>query len=265
MPVALLKRDELGAAQTSDSLGALDAFLGKQFSEAVSTIGLILAGRELLSRQRLVAVSAGKAILVPWGALVRDPALVDHPLALEASLGKVLLVAWHTDDFLVAWDEALVPDGLLAHGAAETLLMPLLALVLKLLHTSLEDVGASIAAGSKVVVMAISAVELVVPGRERLIYQAIGAVHTLEAFLMPMLVLVRQILGVSSNGCLALLAAISKEVLVALDAVGVLLAQDVTMTRQVKVAVPAAEVPAMPILIHRLGILARKDQLKKGA
>ena len=57
-----------------------------------------------------------------------------YPIALEASLGKVLLVAGHTDHLLVAGDEALVANGLLAHRATEALLMPLLALVLKLLH-----------------------------------------------------------------------------------------------------------------------------------
>lgn len=57
-----------------------------------------------------------------------------HPVALEAPLREVLLIAGHADHFLVARDETLVADWLLAHRAAEALLMPLLALVLKLLH-----------------------------------------------------------------------------------------------------------------------------------
>lgn len=259
VPVALLKRDELGASQASDSLGALDALLGKQISEAVGAVRLVLAGRELLARQRLVAVGAGEAVLVPGGTLVRDAALVDHPLALQAALCKVLLVAGHTDHLLVSRDEALVADGLLAHRATEALLMPLLALVLKLLHTGLEDVGASIAASSKVVVMAIGAVQLVVSGGEGLVHQRVGAVHTLEALLMPMLVLVRQVLGVGADGRLAVLAAVGKQVLVALDAVRVLLTQDVAVTCQVQVTVPAAKVSAMPVLVHGFGVFARKD------
>jgi len=179
---------------------------------------------------------------VPGGSLVCDATLVDHPVALEASLGKVLLVAGHTHDLLVTRDETLVANGLLAHGAAEALLMPLLALVLELLHASLEDVGAAIAAGCKVVVMAVSAVELVFFGGKWLIHQRVLAVDAFEALLMPMLLFVRQVLGISSNGSLALLAAVGEEVLIALDAVGVLLTQDVPVTGEVEVTVPAAVV-----------------------
>jgi hypothetical protein len=63
-----------------------------------------------------------------------------------------------------------------------------------LIRTSLEDVGASITSGGKVVVMAVSTVQLVVTAGEGLVHQAVGAVHALEAFLMPVLVLVRQVL-----------------------------------------------------------------------
>ena len=57
-----------------------------------------------------------------------------HPSTGHAALGEVLLVAADADDFLVTWDKALVSYWLLADGAAETLLVPLLALVLVLLH-----------------------------------------------------------------------------------------------------------------------------------
>ena len=57
-----------------------------------------------------------------------------HPSTGHAALGEVLLVAADADDFLVTWDKALVSDWLLADGATETLLMPLLALVLEFLH-----------------------------------------------------------------------------------------------------------------------------------
>jgi len=261
VPVALLERDELCATKTSDGLGTFDAFLGEEITEAVSTVRLVLARRELLSRQRLVTVGAGETLLMPWCTLVRDAALVDHAIALETPLCKVLLIARHTDDFLIARDETLVPDRLLTHRATETLLMPLLPLVLKLLHASLEDVGTAVTAGSKVVIMAVSAVELVLPGRERLIHQTVRTVHTLEALLMPVFVLVRQILGVGADGRLTLLTRVGKEILVALDAVRMFLTQDVTVTGQVKVTVPAAEVTAMPILIHGFGVLAREDQL----
>lgn len=205
MPVSLLKRDELCAAQTSNGLGALNTFLGEEIPKAFGAVWLLLSAGKLLSGQGLVAVGASEAVLVPGGALVRDATLVNHPIAFQAALGKVLLIAWHTDDFLVTGDEALVADWLLAHGATETLLMPLLALVLKLLHSSPEDVGTSIAPGSKVVVVAVGTVQLVVPGGERLIHKRVGAIDAFETFLMPMLVLIRQVLGVCSNGRLAFL------------------------------------------------------------
>lgn len=58
-----------------------------------------------------------------------------YAIALGATLGKLLLVAGHTDKLVVPGDEALVTNGLLADAAAEALLMPLLSAELKLFHT----------------------------------------------------------------------------------------------------------------------------------
>ena len=58
-----------------------------------------------------------------------------HSVAFLAALGELILVAWHTDHLVISGDEALVADGLFAHHTAEAFFMPLLALVLKLLHT----------------------------------------------------------------------------------------------------------------------------------
>ena len=69
-------------------------------------------------------------------------------------------------------------------------------------------------------------------------------------------------LRVSANGSLTVLTAVGKEILVALDAVRFLLTKDVSVTCQVEVAVEAREVPAMPVLVHGLGVLTRKYQLK---
>ena len=69
-------------------------------------------------------------------------------------------------------------------------------------------------------------------------------------------------LGIGSNGSFAVFTGISKEILIALDAVGMLFTQDVTMTRQGHVTVEAAEMTTMPVLIHGFCVLARKYQLK---
>jgi D-serine deaminase-like pyridoxal phosphate-dependent protein len=58
-----------------------------------------------------------------------------YPIAGKAALGKLILIAGDTDNIIILGDEALTANGLLAHQAAETVLMPLLVLVLKLLHT----------------------------------------------------------------------------------------------------------------------------------
>ena len=70
-------------------------------------------------------------------------------------------------------------------------------------------------------------------------------------------------LGVGSDGHLALLAGVGEEVLVALDAERVVVTQDVPVAGQRQVAVPAREVPRVEVLIHRLGVLPRKDQLQR--
>lgn len=58
-----------------------------------------------------------------------------HLVALNASSGKLVLVARGAIDLLLARDEALSPDRVFAHHAAEALLVPLPGLVLHLLRT----------------------------------------------------------------------------------------------------------------------------------
>ena len=53
--------------------------------------------------------------------------------------------------------------------------------------------------------------------------------------------------------------------LVAGDAAGVLVGEDVLVAREDLVAVPAAEVVAVPVLAQRLRVLAREDELVAGA
>ena len=62
------------------------------------------------------------------------PVYHTHSVTLATALGILFLIAGHTHHILITGDEALVADGLVTHLAAEAFLMPLLALVLKLLH-----------------------------------------------------------------------------------------------------------------------------------
>jgi hypothetical protein len=69
---------------------------------------------------------------------LKKSSLQSYPVTLHAALGIVLLIAGHAHHFLVTWDETLCSDWLTTYLAAEALFMPLLALVLKLLHSCKE-------------------------------------------------------------------------------------------------------------------------------
>lgn len=73
---------------------------------------------------------------------------------------------------------------------------------------------------------------------------------------MPVLVFVRQILGINSDSLVAFLANIGKDGLVALDAVGMVVSQHIALSGQRLVALPAAEVARVPVLRHRLRVFS---------
>lgn len=70
-------------------------------------------------------------------------------------------------------------------------------------------------------------------------------------------------LGIDTDDFVALLAPIREHALVALDAVRVLVPQHVALPGQRLVALPATEVAAVPILAHRLRVLATENQLER--
>lgn len=239
--MSVVKRNKLGSTETSDWLRTATAFLGEQISEAVSTKRFFIARRELLSSQNLVTVGACEALAMPWRVLVRYAALVYHPVTLHAALCILFLIALDTDDFLVTWYETLVSYWMQTDLAAEALFMPLLALVLIFLHSCTEKTSTAITASSEVVVMAISAIQFVVLTRERMINKRHLAVATFEASLVPVTVFIRQILGVSADGRLAVLARVGEQRLVTLDAERLLVSEDVPVARQVQVTVETSE------------------------
>lgn len=70
-------------------------------------------------------------------------------------------------------------------------------------------------------------------------------------------------LRVDTNDFVALFAAIGEHVLVALDAVRMLVPEHVALPGQRLVALPATEVAAVPVLVHRLRVLATENQLQR--
>jgi len=213
----------------------------KELSEAIGAERLLFTARELLPCQRSVASVAGEALAMPRSVLVGNATFVDHPVALDASLSVLFLVARHADDFLVTWYERLRSNRLTTDFAGEALLMILLPFELKLLHPGSKDVVASVASESEVVVMTVGAVSPVVFVGKRPIDQGGLAVDALEARLMPMLVLVRQVLVVGSNWPFAVFALVGKQRLVAFDAEWLFISQDVAISGQVERTVETAQ------------------------
>jgi hypothetical protein len=68
-------------------------------------------------------------------------------------------------------------------------------------------------------------------------------------------------LRVNADSLAALLASVGENALVALDAVGVLITQHVPLPGEGLVTLPAAEVAAVPVLVHCLGVLATENEL----
>lgn len=220
MPVALFKGDKFSSSETSNRLSTSTALLGKQISIAVGTIRLVVLRRKLLLRQLLVAVSARETLPVPWHVLVGHTSFIDHPTTLRTFLCKIAFIAWDTDNLLFTWDEAFVSDWFFADHTGEAFLMPLLTLVLKFLHSSSEGFSAPITPSSKVVVVAISAEDLVILWGKRLIDQCLLTFYTLETELMPVMVFVGQILIIWTNRFFAFLTVVGKKFLIAWYTVG---------------------------------------------
>lgn len=68
-------------------------------------------------------------------------------------------------------------------------------------------------------------------------------------------------LGVDADDAVAVVAVVGEDGLVALDAVRMLVAQNVALPGQRLVALPATEVAQVPILGHGFRVLSAKNQL----
>lgn len=160
MPVAVFKGDEAGATDTCDWVFARYAALGKELTKAVGAVRFLVARSEALTSERSVAVGAREALAVPRFVLVSYATGRDDLVALDAAGSKLLLVASGAVYLLLSRDERLGANGCLADDATEAFFMPLPRLVLHLLVTSPEDLGATIAAGCELSIVARAAVDL---------------------------------------------------------------------------------------------------------
>jgi len=200
VPMAVFKGNVLRPSEPGDGLGALEALFGEKLSKAVGAKGLFLLGGESFAGQRLLAVGAGEAVAVVRIVLVRHPASRNHLFALGALGREELLIASDAVVVFVLGDEALSPQSLLTVVAGEAILVPLLSFVLHLLGAWSEDFAASIAPRGEFVGVTIAAVNLLLFAAERLVDETVAADAAHEAPLVPVLLFVREILGVCSYG-----------------------------------------------------------------
>lgn len=70
-------------------------------------------------------------------------------------------------------------------------------------------------------------------------------------------------LRVDANGLVAFFTAVSEDALVALDTIGVFIPEHVALSSEGLVALPTAEVTAVPVLVHRLGVFAAENKLQE--
>merc|ERR1711893_536361 len=104
-------------------------------------------------------------------AAISDASTGDYFDALNALCSKLVLVAPSAVDVIFLGNEGLGSNGVLAHAANKTLLVPLSGLVLHLLHPRLEHVVADHAPGGELGVVAGAAVDAVSLGPELLVHQ----------------------------------------------------------------------------------------------
>lgn len=150
--------------------------------------------------------------------------------------------------------------------------------VIKRTLTGTEDFTAAVAARRELRVVAVAAVNLIRLRSELFVDQRDAAHIAQEARFMPVFVFVAQVLlngwetklifdrspaathlGIDSNDCVALLASVGKDSFVALDAVRMFVSQHVALAGEALVAVPAAEMPAVPVLRHGFCVFATKN------
>jgi len=193
--------------------------------------------------------------------LVRHAARGYHLLAFGALGGKQFLIARDAVVLVVLWDEALRPQSFLALITRETVLVPLFTLVFHLLRAWPEDLLASVASRREFVGVTFAAVDLFIFRTERFVDERVVADGADEAPFVPMLLFVREILGVGADNLLTFGARVGKELFVASDAIRMFFPQNVSLTSQGLVAVPTSEMLGVEFLVHGASVFARKYQL----
>jgi len=133
---------------------------------------------------------------------------------------------------VILGDKALRSQGLRAVVAGEAILVPLLPFVFHLLGAWFEDLAATVASRGELVCVTIAAVDLIFFAAKRFVHQTVTTDAAHEAPLVPMLLFVREILGVCSYDFGAFFAGVGEKLFVASDAVRMFFPQNVGLARE---------------------------------
>jgi len=178
-----------------------------------------------------LAVSTRETFTVPRVITIGNSTLSDHLVALDAFSCKLILIALSAVDVMFLRDERLRANRIVAGATNKAFLMPLSGLVLHFLHACPENVSTSIAPGGKLSIVAGPTINSVRLGSELLVDKRRSAFGTYEAGLMPMFLFVRQVLRINPNDLATLVAVIGEHIFVAFDTVGVVVTENVSVTR----------------------------------
>lgn len=219
MPGSPFVADHVGAfPEACDGVLAATTLLGNKVLVTIHTIEGVVHSREPLAAQLLRASGTHKALCMVRPILIRYSSRSDCILALHTGLGKLMLMAGDTVDFISFREEAGCADHLLALAASEAFLMPDSFLVLHILITCNDGLQTSLAAGRLLQGGAFAAPHFVVLlQHEGLVHQRCVALEAAEAGVMPIAVLEMQLLGISPNGFSALRTGVCTKLLKALD------------------------------------------------
>jgi hypothetical protein len=196
---------------------------------------------------------------VPWLVLVGHTASGNNLLAFTASSCEFFLVACSAVDVVIFGDKAFSSDCSFAQRTTETFVVPLLALVFHLFHARSENLATTVTPRGEGLVVAVSTEDPVVLGPKGLVDQGNLALVAQEALFVPVFVLIGQVLGVNAYGLAAVIARISESFFVALDAIGMLVFKNIPLACECLITLPAAEMVAVPVLVHGFGVLAGED------
>jgi hypothetical protein len=175
-------------------------------------------------------MGASEALPVPWFIFVCHTPRCNDLVALDASRCKFFLIAPSTINLLLPRNETLGSNRGLAYTARKTFLVPLPSLVLHFLRTCTEDFTAPVTSRGKLGIIAIAAVNLLCLGAELFVNQRYATFAAKKTGLVPMLLFVRQVLGVNAYELIALIASIRKNGFIAFNTIWMIITEDISLS-----------------------------------